>query len=289
MPTSHSVMLRTLDGLHLVGTLVRPDAPGSRGVVLVHGGGVTREEGGFFTRLAEGLAEGGVASLRFDLRGHGESEGRQEELTLASLLNDIRAAIAFVRETAGVQDVTLLGASFGGGVCAYYAAKRSSDLSRLVLFNPQLDYKWRTIDTRSYWVDDSISEEAAQRLSEDGFIQFTPTLRHGRPLFNEVFWLHPHEVLGEVRAPTLMVHGTEDTFVPVGLSRAAVRKFGGACELIEIEGAQHGFAAHDDPQYLNPQSQEWQAFVIRSVTDWVAAGSAALHLLGQDGVQRRVL
>ncbi|MFD6224362.1 hypothetical protein [Nocardia asteroides] len=37
---------------------------------------------GFFTRLAAGLANAGVASLRFDLRGHGGSEGRQEELTL---------------------------------------------------------------------------------------------------------------------------------------------------------------------------------------------------------------
>ncbi|MGH4007534.1 MAG: hypothetical protein ACRDTH_05095 [Pseudonocardiaceae bacterium] len=24
---------------------------------------------------------------------------------------------------------------------------------------------------------------------------------------------------------------------------------------LEIEGAQHGFAVHDDPQYLHPQSQ----------------------------------
>jgi hypothetical protein len=28
---------------------------------------------------------------------------------------------------------------------------------------------------------------------------------------------------------------------------------------------------HDDPQYLNPQNQEWQAFVIRTVTDWLTA------------------
>ncbi len=271
MPTSDSVTLRTLDGLHLAGTLVRPDMPASRAVVLVHGGGVTREEGGFFTRLAAGMAESGVASLRFDMRGHGESEGRQEELTLTAILNDIRVAIAYIREAASTQEITLLGASFGGGICAYYAAKRPEDLSRLALFNPQLDYKWRTIDTRSYWVDDSISEEAAQQLTEHGFIQFTPTLRHGRPLFNEVFWLHPQDVLGEVQAPTLVVHGTEDTFVPIRLSRTAVQKFSAPCELIEIEGAQHGFAVHDDPQYLNPQSQEWQAFVIRTVTDWLIA------------------
>ncbi|MEW2166202.1 alpha/beta fold hydrolase [Streptomyces sp. NPDC007084] len=264
--------LRTLDGLHLTGTLVSPDTPASRAVVLVHGGGVTREEGGFFTRLTAGLAEAGVASLRFDMRGHGESEGRQEELTLATILNDIRVAVACLRKATNAHEITLLGASFAGGVCAYYAAGRPGDVSRLVLFNPQLDYKWRTIDTRPYWVDDSISEEAARELTENGFIRFTPTLRHGRPLLNEVFWLRPLEVLGEVRAPTLIVHGTEDTIVPVDSSRSAVQRFGAPCELIEIEGSEHGFAAHGDPQYLNPQSQEWQALVIDSVSNWLSSG-----------------
>src|SRR5882672_7134271 len=87
---STATTLCTLDGLHLAGTLATPGGTTDRVVVLVHGGGVTREEGGFFTRLAAGLAEAGVASLRFDLRGHGESDGRQEELTLSSILNDIR-------------------------------------------------------------------------------------------------------------------------------------------------------------------------------------------------------
>ncbi|MEU5436608.1 alpha/beta fold hydrolase [Streptomyces sp. NPDC020719] len=269
MPTADSVTLRTLDGLHLAGTLVSPDTRTSRGVVLVHGGGVTREEGGFFTRLAAGLADSGAASLRFDMRGHGDSEGRQEELTLATILNDIRVAIAYLRNATAAQEITLLGASFGGGICAYYSARRPMDLSRLVLFNPQLDYKWRTIDTRSYWVDDSISEEAAQQLTEHGFIQFTPTLRHGRPLLNEAFWLHPYEVLGEVQAPTLIVHGTRDTFVPIDSSRSAVQNFHAPCKLIEIEGSQHGFAVHDDPKYLDPQSLEWQAFVIHAVTEWL--------------------
>jgi alpha-beta hydrolase superfamily lysophospholipase len=87
---SSPTTVRTLDGLHLAGSLVTPGSAADRAVVLVHGGGVTREEGGFFTRLAAGLAEAGVVSLRFDLRGHGESEGGQEERTLAAHLNDIR-------------------------------------------------------------------------------------------------------------------------------------------------------------------------------------------------------
>ena len=242
-------------------------------MVLVHGGGVTREEGGFFTRLAAGLAETGVASLRFDLRGHGDSEGRQEELTLAAILNDIRVAIASVREATGATAVSLLGASFGGGICGYYAAKRPDDVARLVLLNPQFNYKWRTIDSRPYWHDDYLDDDMVKTLNEQGSIRFTPTLKHGRPLLNEVFWLRPDEAIGEIAAPTLVVHGTKDTLVPIESSRAAIRKFTAEHRLVEVEGSQHGFAVHDDPQYLQPQSQEWQAFVIRTVAEWLTVES----------------
>jgi uncharacterized protein len=264
---------RTLDGLRLAGTLVRPDTPAELAVVLVHGGGVTREEGGFFTRMAQGLGEAGVASLRFDLRGHGESEGRQEELTLSAILNDIRVALAYVREATGAAIISLIGQSFGGGICAYYAAKRPGEVARLVLLCPQFNYKRRTIDSRPYWVDDYLSDEAALQLAGQGYIQFTPTLRHGRPIFNEVFWLQPHTVLGEISAPTLVVHGTKDTLVPIESSREALAQFTAKHELVEVEGAEHGFAVHGDPQYHNPQSQEWQAFVIRTVADWLTVAA----------------
>jgi uncharacterized protein len=68
-----------------------------------------------------------------------------------------------------------------------------------------------------------------------------------------------------------VIHGTKDTFVPVEASRSAMGRFTAEHKLVEIEGAQHGFAVHDDPQYLNPQSQAWQAFVIRTVADWITA------------------
>jgi uncharacterized protein len=269
MPTT-DVSVRTLDGLHLAGTLVEPERPTFRAVVLVHGGGVTREEGGFFTRLADGLADAGVASLRFDLRGHGDSEGKQEELTLSIILNDIRVVLAHLRQATGATSVSMLGTSFTGGVCAYYTAKQPEEITRLVLFNPQLNYKQRTIDSRPFWVGHHLTDEAATQLTERGYLSHSPTLKHGRAIYNEVFWLRPHEALGEVQAPTLLVHGTEDTFVPVEASRAAVPLFQAPCRLVEIEGAQHGFAVHDDPQYLNPQSQEWQAFVIRTTAEWLS-------------------
>ena len=264
---------RTLDGLQLAGSLVVPDEPADKAIVLVHGAGVDREEGGFFTRLAEGLGKVGVASLRYDLRGHGQSGGRLEEATLAAHLNDIRVALAQVSDATGAHHISLLGTSFGGGLAAYYAAKQSDELTRLVLLNPQLNYKARYIDQKPYWSNDYLDDEAAQALSDEGFISHRPGVKHGRALLNEVFWIRPVDVLGDIKAPTLIVHGTEDTFVPVESSRTAARQLQAEHKLVEIDGAQHGFAVHDDPQYLNPQSQEWQEFVIQTVAEWVTTAS----------------
>jgi pimeloyl-ACP methyl ester carboxylesterase len=124
MPTARTI-LRSHDGLHLVATLVTSEQTADQALVLVHGGGMTRDEAGFFTRLADGVAQAGVASLRFDLRGHGESEGRQEDLTLSAILNDFNTALTHTQQALGVTKLSLLGTSFSGGIAAYFAARRN--------------------------------------------------------------------------------------------------------------------------------------------------------------------
>lgn len=273
MPSESTITFRSLDGLDLVGDLTIPDLPTDLGVVQVHGGGVTRHEAGFFDRKAAGLAEAGVAALRFDLRGHGESGGKQEDLTLAAVLNDIHVAIEELHARTGATRTSLIGQSFGGGICAYYAAKRPDDVERLVLLCPQLDYKKRTIDSRAYWAGGRLSSDKARVLSQQGYIQHSPTFRHGRAIYNEVFWLQPQTVMQEIQAPTLIVHGTADTLVPIDTSLAAMGVLNDRSRLEQIEGAQHGFAVDGDPTYANPQSQAWQAHVIHQVAEWITAGN----------------
>lgn len=260
---------RSLDGLRLAGTLVVPDANSSAPAVLVHGGGVTRDEGGFFTRIAAALAEAGIASLRFDMRAHGKSEGDQRDLTLAGVVNDIRAATDHAHATLGPGPIHLLGTSFGGGVSAFFAAAYPDAVATLVLMNPLLDYKRRIIDEKPYWDHDYINDEMGRELLRDGFVAHSPTFSLGRPLLNEVFYFRPQQVLQDIRAATLVVHGTRDTFISVDSSRRYVRDIRAESHLLEIEGAQHGFAVHDDPGYVQPQTQEWQAFVIRSIVEWI--------------------
>ena len=64
------------------------------------------------------------------------------------------------------QRLSLLGASFSGGVCAYYAAKRAAEIDRLVLLNPQLDYKKRTIDSRAVLERRPARRGEAEQLGE---------------------------------------------------------------------------------------------------------------------------
>jgi len=206
-----------------------------------------------------------VASLRYDLRGHGEGEGRQEDAPLSAHLNDVRVALAELRKRAAVTEVSLLAASFSGGMAAYYAARGSGPLARLALITPLLDCKNRFIGQKPYWHEDQIDDGHARELVEVGYAEHSPTFRSGRALLSEVFWVHPRDTLGEITAPTLIPHGAMDTFISIGSSRTAVPLLRAPHRLIEIEGAQHGIAVRDDPRCLNPRSQQWQAFAIRTI------------------------
>jgi len=268
--TAEDVDFRSHDGLRLRGSLVRPAGPPQTVTVFVHGGGVTRDEGGFFTRLADGLADAGIASLRFDLRGHGESEGRQEELTLAGVLADVDAAINASQELLGSLPVNLLAASFSGGISAYYTVAHPGTVQRLVLINPLLNYRKRFVDDKPYWTNGQINEEAAARLAADGYLEHSPTFKLSRPLLNEVFYLRPHEALDQITLPVLIVHGTGDTFIPVESSRGLADCLGERAQLVEIEGAQHGIAVPEDPKYLDPQTRAWQKQTIGQIAAWLA-------------------
>lgn len=272
MATEELTSFRSFDGLRLAGTLTRPSGADTAAAVLVHGGGVTRDEAGFFTRLAAALAEAGIPVLRFDLRGHGESEGRQEDLTISAVANDISAAVSHLRGQTGTGSAHIYGTSFSGGITAVFAARHVRQVRSLTLANPLLDYKKRFIDDKPYWHDDRIDDAEGQLLAERGYLEHSPTFRLGRPLLNEVFYIHPRKALGELSVPTLFLHGTRDTFIPVESSRAAVTQVTGAeARLVEVDGAQHGFAVHDDPGYLQPQTRKWQDFVISTVADWMTA------------------
>ena len=119
----------------LVGILTLPPAPGPRGVLIVTGGpqyraGSHRQ----FVLLARFLAARGMAVLRFDYRGMGDSEGaprdyRQVDADIAAALAQFFAAVPALRE------VVLWGLCDGATAAACHAP-RDPRISGLILLNP---------------------------------------------------------------------------------------------------------------------------------------------------------
>jgi len=108
------------DGLRLVATaLGEPDAPA---VLLLHGGGQTRQSWG---GAAERLARTGRYAVTLDMRGHGESawcpDGRYR---VADFRDDLEMVLSHLPRPAVV-----VGASLGGITTLLYSA--SCDMSRV--------------------------------------------------------------------------------------------------------------------------------------------------------------
>lgn len=122
-------------GATLYGVASVPATPAVRGVVIVVGGpqyraGSHRQ----FTLLARALAEQGIAVLRFDVRGMGDSEGaaRPFEDTGA----DLRAALtAFMEHVPSLREVVLWGLCDGASAAALYA-RSDARVTGLALLNP---------------------------------------------------------------------------------------------------------------------------------------------------------
>ena len=113
---------KTLRGvLHLPAAAPRDPAPA---VVLFHGfTGNRMESHWMFVKCSRALAQAGVASLRFDFYGSGESDGEFRQMTLRGEIADGRAAVAFLRTQKGIDPkrVGLQGLSLGGAVAATLA------------------------------------------------------------------------------------------------------------------------------------------------------------------------
>lgn len=86
--------------------------------------------------LARAVAGSGSTAVRFDYRGTGLSRGRFEDVTLASMREDVASMMDMCRQR-GASRIALFGFRFGG----YLAAELMSNalVSRVVLWEPLLD------------------------------------------------------------------------------------------------------------------------------------------------------
>ncbi|WP_124979418.1 alpha/beta hydrolase family protein [Nonlabens xiamenensis] len=125
------------NGIKLAGTLTLPQNNNQPPVaILISGSGPqNRNEEIFghepFWVLADHLTRQGIAVLRFDDRGVGESEGTQAGATSADFATDVAAAIQFLKARNDVDDkaIGLIGHSEGGLIAPIVMAAQPEDVA----------------------------------------------------------------------------------------------------------------------------------------------------------------
>lgn len=108
-------------------------------VIIFHGFTAVRSENKFmFVDLSRSLEKAGIASVRFDFAGSGESDGCFRDVTVSSEIKDGEAILEYVKSMTEVDtdNVFILGMSMGGVVAGMLSGRHCEELKGCVLWSP---------------------------------------------------------------------------------------------------------------------------------------------------------
>lgn len=237
----------SVDGQRLYGMLHTPDASapaqGWPSVLFLHGFTGNRIEGHrnfvLFSRL---LASRGIASLRFDCRGSGESQGDFSEMTVSSEVQDALAAAEYLRRQPNIdpQRVMLLGFSMGAIVASL--ALREMKPHRLALWSPALPDLWLR-HLRGGVLPPVIQDYGGWPL--------------GRAFLQEVVRARPLEAAAAWGGVAHIFHGDADQICPPAWGIKYAEALG--CPVTAIPGAGHTYDGLDLVEMLHGETLKFFA------------------------------
>lgn len=105
-------------------------------VVLCHGFTGNRQGDGHFAPLAEDLAANGIATVRLDFAGCGDSTEPYANYTLANMAADVDSVIGYMQATYGTGKTALVGHSMGGRLASLYPQLGQYPVTELALWSP---------------------------------------------------------------------------------------------------------------------------------------------------------
>ena len=205
----------------IVGTLELPKGIEKPPVVLLlHGFTGSRDElpikdtkEGVFSRTARLLAERGVASLRIDFTGSGESSGKWEDVTAQSEIADALAAFDWLKRQTDIDPdkIHVLGWSLGGLVAAHVAAERPVASATL----------WAPVQNGTFNFSHFLGTEAVGAAIADPDpekvveikLPWGATTKLKTNFFKSLATVDPVAAIAAYKGPLFVIVGTKDTVV----------------------------------------------------------------------------
>ena len=229
----------TIDGDHgrLAAVIQKPHlSQGERCpmVIFCHGFG-GQKEGALFQLIADTLQAHGIASLRFDFNGHGESEGQFEQMTVPNEIEDARHVYEYVRDLRYVSDVALVGHSQGGVVAAMLAGELGSEaLKTVVLMAPAAVLR-----------DDAIRGNTFGKqydpLNAPASVDLGGGRKLGRDYIRTAFTLPIYETAAKYQGEAFILHGNADRVVPYTYGERFHQQWPKS-QFLLLERYDHGFS-----------------------------------------------
>ena len=218
-------------------------------VVFLHGHGGERNENGGFSEIAHTLASNGIASIRMDFAGSGESEEPFTENTLTSMYTDTLAAIDFIKATYPVDEnaIGVFGFDMGGRVALHLIAQKLFDFRSAVLLAPA--------NSNSDWITLFGGQEEWNRYKTqaelNNYTTFTTPFGQAQDL--SIQWFSDLEMSDDPAAATdpsfrnraLIIYASNDTTVSPEVSRYVAEKLGAETLVLDSGGHSYGFYAEN--------------------------------------------
>jgi putative redox protein len=200
-------------------------------------------------RISRSLAERGIAVLRFDFTGLGESEGDFTETDFSSNIEDVVAAADFLRERYEAPQI-LVGHSLGG-TAALMAAARIQEVRAVATIAAPSD---------TDHLRELLAEKApAVQQGETAEINLGGrAFRIKRQLLDDLAEHGVHDAIAELRRPVLVFHSPLDNIVAIDHARRIFEAAKHPKSFISLDNADHLLlGSEDDSQYVADMLATW--------------------------------
>ena len=203
-------------------------------VIMMHGFGGRMDAfpGGWMQEWSDALTAAGLATLRFDFNGHGQSGGRFRDMTVYSEIEDAASFLQYALTLPDVTEIYVLGHSQGGVVAGMLAGYYHDVVKKLVMLEPAASLKTDAINGHCMRADYD-----ARRIPDA--VEVLPGCVVGGLFFRMAQTLPIYEVTGQFKGPALAVIGGSDNVVFAD----NIRRYGQCmsnCRLLEKPTLDHG-------------------------------------------------